>query len=52
MDSDKYIPLDLFLDFGRIKPICSTLDMLAQAVEGEHYFLCFYLKSSFFFPIK
>ena len=35
MDSDKYIPLDLFLDFGRIKPICCTLEMLAQAVEGQ-----------------
>ncbi|RUS78383.1 hypothetical protein EGW08_013854 [Elysia chlorotica] len=37
MDSDKYIPLDLFLDFGRIKPICSSLDMLAQAVEASSY---------------
>lgn len=37
MDSDKYIPLNLFLDFGRIKPICSSIDMLAQAVEASSY---------------
>ncbi|GFO32492.1 hypothetical protein PoB_005899700 [Plakobranchus ocellatus] len=35
MDSDKYIPLDLFLDFGRIKPICRNLEMLTQAVEAS-----------------
>ncbi|GFS21422.1 La-related protein [Elysia marginata] len=37
MDSDKYIPLNLFLDFGRIKPICSNLEMLSQAVEASSY---------------
>ncbi|XP_013096956.1 transcription factor mef2A-like isoform X3 [Biomphalaria glabrata] len=33
MDNDKYIPLELFLDFGRIKPICDNYEQLAQAVE-------------------
>lgn len=33
MDPDKYIPLDIFLDFNRIKPICSNYEQLAQAVE-------------------
>ncbi|CAG5116796.1 unnamed protein product, partial [Candidula unifasciata] len=35
MDSDKFIPLELFLDFGRIKPICNSLDQLMQAVESS-----------------
>ncbi|CAL1539182.1 unnamed protein product [Lymnaea stagnalis] len=35
MDPDKYIPLSIFLDFGRIKPICSNYEQLAQAVESS-----------------
>ncbi|KAH9514089.1 hypothetical protein Btru_030186 [Bulinus truncatus] len=35
MDNDKYIPLDIFLDFNRIKPICSNFEQLAQAVESS-----------------
>ncbi|XP_059169226.1 la-related protein Larp4B-like isoform X3 [Physella acuta] len=35
MDPDKYIPLDIFLDFNRIKPICSNYEQLAQAVESS-----------------
>ncbi|BFZ15355.1 hypothetical protein BsWGS_18393 [Bradybaena similaris] len=33
MDLDKFIPLELFLDFGRIKPICNSIDLLTKAVE-------------------
>ncbi|CAG5115648.1 unnamed protein product, partial [Candidula unifasciata] len=33
MDLDKYIPLELFLDFGRIKPICNSIELLTKAVE-------------------
>lgn len=35
MDLDKFIPLELFLDFGRIKPICNSIDLLTKAVESE-----------------